>query len=314
MDTQNRVERHLRLHDLNVFATVTRLGSMGKAAAALNTSQPAISRLIAELEDALSVRLLERDRRGVKPTEYGQALLDCGIAIFDALREGLKRIESLADPTAGEVRICSSSPIAAYLLPTAFKELARQYSAVSMHVTELATIDQQYRELRERNVDLVVGRVVQSPEEDIETEILFYDRLYVVAGSRNPWVRRRAVQLSDLADERWALPPLESVIGINVAAAFRRCGLRFPPNGAATGSIQMVSWLVETSSFIAIHPASVLHFAESYRRVRHVNIDLQIPTWPIGIMKLKKRPPRPVVQLFVEQLRKSTRRLAKESV
>src|SRR4029434_11192463 len=84
---------------------VSRAGSMGKAAQRLNISQPAISRSIAELEHALGVRLLNRHRKGIDATEYGRALLDCGLAVFDDLRQGVKTIEFLADPTAGEVRI-----------------------------------------------------------------------------------------------------------------------------------------------------------------------------------------------------------------
>jgi pimeloyl-ACP methyl ester carboxylesterase len=81
---------------------------MGKAAQRLNISQPAISRSILELEHSLGVRLLDRHRQGVEPTEYGRALLDCGVAAFDDLRQGVKNIEFLADPGAGEVRIGST--------------------------------------------------------------------------------------------------------------------------------------------------------------------------------------------------------------
>ena len=112
MDALNWIERRLKLHDFKVVETVVRLGSMGQAAAALNTSQPAISRAIADLEHALGVRLLERDRRGAKPTEYGYALLNCGVAMFDALREGIKTIEFLGDPSVGEIKIgCTSPPL-----------------------------------------------------------------------------------------------------------------------------------------------------------------------------------------------------------
>src|SRR5258705_5110744 len=84
------VERRLKLHDLRVLITVVQAGSMLKAARQLNTSQPAVSRSIAELEHALGVRLLERSRQGVEPTIYGRALLDCGTAVFRGFRPGLK--------------------------------------------------------------------------------------------------------------------------------------------------------------------------------------------------------------------------------
>jgi DNA-binding transcriptional LysR family regulator len=311
METLNRIERRLKLHDLKVVETVVRLGSMGKAAAALNTSQPAISRSIADLEHALGVRLLERDRRGVTPTEYGHAFLDCGVAVIDALREGIKAIEVLGDPNVGEIRIGCTSPMAVRLLPSVCKDLGRRHAGVSIHVTEVTRIAEQYRELRERNVDLVVGRIAQSAEDDIDTEVLFYDRSYVVAASRSAWTRRRKVQLSELAGERWLLPPLDSVVGATIAEAFRRHGLNFPPKGAVTGSIQLVCSLAESGSFVSFLPGAVLHFAKGSRRLRLVNVDLQIPPWPVGIMTLKKRRLRPVVQLFIQQLRKTTAPLAK---
>ena len=311
MDTLARIERRHKLRDLRVIATVARLGSMGKAAAALNTSQPAISRSIAELEHTLGVRLLERDRRGVRLTEYGFAMLNCSIAMLDALREGIKSIEFIAEPNVGDIRIGSSSPMTAHLLPAVFDGLSQKHSGISFHVTEMATVAQQYRELRERSIDLLVGRIAPSPDSDIETEVLFHDRTYVVASARSRWSRRRKVKLSELVNERWGLPPINSIVGATVAQAFHRFGVSFPPRGAVTGSIQLVSSLAENGRALAILPGSVLHFAERHRGLRPVDLDFQMPPWPVGIMTLKKRSLRPVVRVFVEQLRKFTAPLSK---
>src|SRR5215831_2806864 len=100
MQLSERIGRRLKLHDLHVLMTVAQAGTMGKAAQLLNTTQPNISRSIADLENALGVRLLDRGRHGIAPTEYGRALLKCGLAVFDDLRQGVKNIEFLADPTA----------------------------------------------------------------------------------------------------------------------------------------------------------------------------------------------------------------------
>src|SRR5215472_18161718 len=116
MQVSDRIGRRLKLHNLHVLVTVVQAGSMGKAAERLNTSQPNISRSIAELEHAFGVRLLDRHRQGVAPTEYGRALLDCGAAVFDDLRQGVKKIELLADPGAGEVWIGSGPYIAEILV------------------------------------------------------------------------------------------------------------------------------------------------------------------------------------------------------
>jgi DNA-binding transcriptional LysR family regulator len=78
---------------------------MAKAAALLGVSQPVVSQAITDLEAAIGVRLLDRNSRDVEPTLYGRILLRCGERAFDDLRQGIREIESLADPDAGEVRI-----------------------------------------------------------------------------------------------------------------------------------------------------------------------------------------------------------------
>src|SRR5437763_13135515 len=104
----DRIGRRIRLQDVHIFMAVVQAGSMGKAARHLNTSQPNISKSIGDLEHALGVRLLDRHRQGIEPTEYGRALMDGGAAVFDEFRQTVKNIEFLADPAAGEVRVgCS---------------------------------------------------------------------------------------------------------------------------------------------------------------------------------------------------------------
>src|SRR5258707_11424274 len=93
--------------------SVVQARSMGRAAEQLGTSQPAISRSISDLEHALGVRLVDRGSRGIEPTPYGRALIKRGVAVFDELRQGVRDIEFLADPTAGELRIGCAESLAA---------------------------------------------------------------------------------------------------------------------------------------------------------------------------------------------------------
>ena len=134
MQLSDRIGRRMKLQDLHVLMTVVQAGSMGKAAQRLNTTQPTISRSIAELEHALGVRLLDRHRQGVEPTEYGRALLDGGVAVFDDLRQGVKNIEFLADPAAGEVRIGSNAPLAASFVSAVVDRLSRRYPRIVFHL------------------------------------------------------------------------------------------------------------------------------------------------------------------------------------
>ena len=93
MPWDDRTKRRLKLRDLDILLAVVETGSMGKAAKRLNTSQPAVSKAVVELEDALGVRLVDRSRRGVVPTPYGLALAKHSVAIFNDLRQGVQDID-----------------------------------------------------------------------------------------------------------------------------------------------------------------------------------------------------------------------------
>src|SRR4030088_2259920 len=99
MDEIERVERRLKLHDLRALISVVQAGSMGKAAERLGTSQPAISRTIADLEHTLGVRLLDRSPRGIEATPYGRAIIKRVSTAFHENSYVVKDIAFFADPT-----------------------------------------------------------------------------------------------------------------------------------------------------------------------------------------------------------------------
>src|SRR3954467_1060123 len=187
MQMSERIGSRMKLQDLHVLMTVVQAGSMGKAAQRLNTTQPNISRSIAALEHALRVRLLDRHRHGVEPTEYGRALLDCGVAVFDDLRQGVKNIEFLANPTAGEVRIGSTDFLAATFVSALVDRLSRRYPRVVFHLVT-GYMETLHRELSERNVDLLIVRSAGPlADERLNFEFLFDDSYVVVAGVQSRW-------------------------------------------------------------------------------------------------------------------------------
>ena len=105
IDWESQIGRRLKLRDLHVFSTVVQHGSMAKAARHLGVSHPAVSEVIADLEHALGVRLLDRSAQGIEPTIYGDALLKRSVVVFDELKQSIRDIEFLSDPTTGELRI-----------------------------------------------------------------------------------------------------------------------------------------------------------------------------------------------------------------
>jgi DNA-binding transcriptional LysR family regulator len=312
MPWSDRIGRRFKLRDLHILLAVVQSGSMGKAAAQLAMSQPVISKAVSDMEHALGVRLLDRSRRGVELTTYGKAVIKRGAAVFDELRECVKEIEFLADPSTGEINIGGNEAFIAGPLSAIFDQLRRRFPGITVHTTNLAVPAQQYRELRERKVDLILGRIPSPIEDDVESEIWFQNRLYVVAGLQSRWCRRRKIKLAELANEPWALPPPDSLVGALVANTFRTSGIEFPHRGVATGSIHLLNALLAKGPYLAIFSDTVLRFGSNLPPLKVLPVTLPIPPWPVGIMTLKNRTLSPLVKLFIECAREVVKPLAVE--
>jgi DNA-binding transcriptional LysR family regulator len=309
MSEIERIERRISLHDLRVFMSVVQAGSMGKAAKRLATSQPAVSRSIADLESALGVRLLDRSPQGVEPTPYGRAILKRGISVFDELTQGVKDVRFLADPTAGELRIGASIAVAAGFVSGVINRLCLRYPRLMFHVlaTDTATA---YRALLERQVDLAVVHIIEPiPEEHLHAEPLFQDPHVVVAGIKNPLVRRRRLTLSDLMDEPWTLPPPDAPYGAVVLDAFHANGLHLPRT-VVVSTLPVRSALLATGRFLSMVPRVVLQFPTRNQILRGLAIDLPTTFRPLALVTVKNRTLNPVAQLFTDWARDAAKALA----
>ena len=308
MEWDDPTARRLNTRELRIFLAVAHSRSMAKAAKTVGTSQPAISKAIADMEHSLGVRLLDRSPQGVEPTQYGRALIKCGIAVFNELNQGINEIGFLADPTAGELRIGCPDAFAAGMVQVVIDRLLRKHPRITFHIETTAL----YRELRERNVELVINRMPGLvAEEDFDAEVLYEDSVVIVAGANSPWARRRKVQLADLVNESWVMPKSDSPLWPSLIKAFHASGLK-PPRAAVTvSSFHVRISLLATGRFLSIRPGSTLRFQGRAPLLKALPVELPTNQEPVAIMTLKNRTLSPVARLFIEHTREVARPLAK---
>jgi DNA-binding transcriptional LysR family regulator len=307
-----RIGRRLKLNDLHVLLAVVQAGSMAKAAVQLGVSQPAVSKAIADIERALGVRLLDRGPQGVEATRYGRALVKRSTAVFDELRQGVKEIEFLADPTLGELRIGAAEPVTAAIVSAVIKRLSRQYPRLVFHVLPGET-GSLYRDLTERHVEFVITRTFEPlPDDQMDTEVLYEDMQVVVAGVKSRWLRARKVELADLVDEPWALLPLDSLHGALLADAFRSAGLAVPRATVFTFSHELRNSLVGAGPFLTVYPGFMMRSPVRHPWLRPLPIDLPATRRPISIVTLKKRALSPMAELFIAEVREVARQLPRD--
>ena len=285
MKWTDRIGRRLKLSDLHLFITVAETGSMAKAAERLGISQPSVSKAIADVEHTIGVRLLDRTVTGVVPTAYGRALLKRSMGAFDELRQGFKDIEFLTDPRVGEVRIGCPEAIASGLLVKVLDQFSSEYPRVKVRVSSSDNMSHAFLQVRDRQVDLLLGRVTKLfAEEDLEAEVLYDDRLFIVSGSNNRWTRRRKIELEELLEEPWLLPDE----GFFLTEAFELRGFAVPKFGMTSYSVHQRILLLTTGRFIGMLSGSVMRFSPAEQLSLSVlPVDFSPHSWPVAIVKLK---------------------------
>lgn len=317
IDWEARIGRRLRLRDLHIFFTTVQRGSMAKAAQALGVTQPAVSKVIAELEHTLGVRLLDRDARGVEPTKYGRALLTRGNAAFDELRQSVRDIEFLADPTAGEVRIGCQETFAAAILPSVIHRFSQAYPRVTLHVEQLGSLAAESSALRERAIDMGMFLLVKPHDEklfadDLNVEVLFLEQMVIVAGKQSRWARRRKIDIAELVDEPWVLTESDTLSYLRVKEAFAARGLGVPKRILQTLSSHIRVNLAASGSHITTVANSTLRVYGERFALKALPVDIPVWPWPAVIVTLKNRTLSPVVERFIQHIRDFTRPMRTE--
>jgi len=308
MEWESRLGRRLRIRDLYILSTVIRCGSMAKAAQELAMTQPAVSGAIANLEHVVRVRLLDRNPRGITPTIYSDALLRRAATVFDELKQSVHDIELLANPASGLVKVGCAESFMAGLLPAIIETLSREYPKIIIHADYAEHVTTEFRELRERTVDLIIGRISEPfAHNDLQVEPLYEENYHVVVSRHSAWARRRRIDLADLAAEPWLHMPPDNVISVLIARAFQKQRIEVPRERVASLSMHLRCHLVANAGFVTIMPNSMLRFNADRWGLKALPIDLGVRSRKVSIITLKNRTLSHVVELFIEQARATSK-------
>jgi DNA-binding transcriptional LysR family regulator len=311
MRWEDQIGRRIKFRDLHIAMTVAQSGTMLKAARALAISQPVVSKVVADLEQALGVRLFDRSKKGVAPTASGRALFHRARAAFDELKQGVKEIEFLNDPTTGELQVGASPALMEGILLAVIDRMSRHHQHVVFHIVPDG-LPEQYGYLRERRIEVGLARIAEpAPERDFDVEVLFEEPLVVVAGAENPWVRRTKIKLAELVNEPWTWPADGTTFDSLVVQAFRASGVEAPRPAVHVDAFSMRLKLAAGGRFLAVVPASIMRFSDKQAPVKILPVELPTTKSSIGIITLKNRALSPLARSFVDCVREVAKPSAK---
>jgi DNA-binding transcriptional LysR family regulator len=198
------------------------------------------------------------------------------------------------------------------LLPAILDRLRRDHPRLTIDIRQAFAGPALYRELHDRNVDLIVGRMkLPIVDDDLTAEVLFDDPLLVVVGLRNPLLRRRKLELGQLIDEPWILPQAGAARTV-IEETFAACQLPLPQASIVSSSLALHEAMLANNSLLAIWPASVLLWGARRHFVRRLPVMLPDLARPVGIVTLKRRMISPVAQRFINSAREVARSIPKD--
>ncbi len=256
----------------------------------------------------------DRRPQGVELTIYGRALLTRSNTVFDELKQSIRDIEFLADPTVGEVRFGCQDSIAAAILPPIMDRFSKQHPRVALSLEVIGPVGDrpELPSLHQRLIDFAIFRLStplsdQQFTDELHVEILFNDRLVVAAGTHSPWARRRKIDLAELITEPWILSAPHTWNYIELAAACRERGIEMPKTRLDTVSTAVRVNLLTAGPYIATFPSSSMRLFANKFSLAVLPVELPTRPWPVALITLKNRTLSPVVERFLN----CTREVAK---
>lgn len=252
------VRSHLKTRHLVLLVELGRHGSIMHAAQAAHLTQPAASKLLAELEHSLGVQLFERLPRGVAPTWYGQVLIRRAGAALAEMDAAHQEVMELLSGLRGRVDVgCVLTP-AAGLVPEAVNLLKTRQPRILVSIT-VDTSKLLVQRLRAGELDVVVGRIRDTEAAGELTFEPITDEphsLFVRAG--HPLAERTDLTLAELARSGWILPPTGSILRDRLTTMFLSHGLEPPAETVETLALPVVANLLIGSNMVVALPQELM--------------------------------------------------------
>ena len=259
-DTHWFIRARLKTRQLLLLLAIEDEGNIHRAAQVLNISQPAASKLLKELEDALGVPLFERLPRGMRATWYGEAMLRHARRALASLAQARDEVEALKSGRFGQVSVGAITwprTDAAARGGGAGQAAARQPARAAGHRDQRVLLER----LAQGRLDIVVGRLFERHDKtDVRYEELVEEPASAVARPGHPLLAAPRLTLRDLAGAGWIVPPSGSVLRHRFDLMFQEEGLQAPTDLIETTALLFLTRMLQHSDMLAVLATDVARY------------------------------------------------------
>ncbi len=302
------VRTRLKTRQLLLVAALAEEGNIHRAAAALNMTQPAASKLLRELEEMLGAVLFERMPRGMRPTLYGDALIRHARAVLGSLDQAQEELTALKAGRLGHVGVGAITSPGVRVLPAAVAALKRTHANLRVSV-EIDASNVLLEHLAQDKLDIVLGRL--SAEHDklqLSYAPLAGEPVCAVVRPGHPMLADAktaagTIALADVARATWVVPPVGSVLRHRFELMFQRASLAPPSNVVETPALLFITRVLEQSDMIAVLTEDVARYYAAHGMVAILPVPMDCQMDDFGIITRADRLLTPAASAMIAALR-----------
>ncbi|WP_439687893.1 LysR family transcriptional regulator [Cupriavidus oxalaticus] len=282
---------NIKLRHLQLLVALDEFRHLGRTAEFLSVSQPAVSRVLTEVEKMLGLTLFTRSTRGTEPTPAGESLVRFARSVLAQYEQTRDEIAAVQSGASGRVQVGSMGAALPVLLARAVGLLKDRHAHATVLVEE-GDLTHLLPKLRLRELDLIVGRLEPGyAAPDLVTEALYDEPMVVVVRRGHKLARKTRPGWADLAAMPCVLPPPWASLRVKIEQAFYRYGLHPPQDVIETSSYLALSTFVVQRGAAGFMAASAAHSMQDDDRLQVLNMEVPVELPPVGIITLRERAP-----------------------
>ncbi|KVP01965.1 LysR family transcriptional regulator [Burkholderia ubonensis] len=293
----------LKTRQLLLVVALADEGGIHRAAAALNMTQPAASKLLRELEETIGAVLFERLPRGMRPTLYGDALIRHARAALGSLDQAREELAALKAGRLGHVAVGAITSPGLRVVPPAIAAVKGTHAGIHVSV-EIDTSNVLLERLAQDKLDVVLGRL--SAEHDklhLRYEPLTGEPVAAVVRPGHPLLARAPLALADVQRAAWVVPPAGSVLRHRFELMFQRASLAPPANVVETAALLFITRVLEQSDMIAVLADEVARYYAAHGIVAMLPLEMDCRMDDFGLITRTDRLYSPAATVMVDALR-----------
>lgn len=293
----------LRFRHLALIDSLARTGNMHSSAQQLGLSQPAVSKMLRDIENQFGFALFERLTRELPATELGAEVIAYAQRALNDCQTFSYRLESLRQGGHGYLKVGAIFAATAHALPEALLRLKGRRPLLTIELLE-DTSDHLLKLLEHKQLDLVVGRFTDHPQRQrFDFTALAEEPFILIARAEHPLCKRQRISPTQLTDWPWVLYPLNTPLRQSLEQAFSDAGVTAPANSIETTSVQTTLKLLCNSDTLALLPEAVVRQNLADGSLKQVHTTLAPPPLAYGVLLRKDEAISSAARDFIDALR-----------